>query len=127
MGRLTIGNEIAIAAIIIPLINQWIIWFISRPRTSETRAKKTIVRFSRLKSLLRKHWLYASSLFLILSSTTLVLEILSVEPITRWSVFIMSYLTGFILVQFILVYILLMRKRLEEDINQAKVIAYLGL
>jgi len=114
-------NVTSVTAIIVTIINSWILLFAGtmiQIALSETKPAKKAKKF--IRKIFLKSWKYISSLLITLSAIFLILHLIKTEPITKFSVFFISFLTSMILLQSVIIYILHLKEKLLEKIENAK-------
>ena len=122
-GNVTLTNWITVIVAAAQIINSWIVWLVNRRKTSAepTPAKKKAMLTWLLS---RSRWVYLSSAIISFGLLALLLQVFSDEPLTRFSVFIISYLTTVIIVQVLLTVIVHMRRDLQHAKTMADLYAH---
>lgn len=95
------------------IANQWLIWYVNRRLTAP--APKPATKWAIWSWLFnRSRWVYLSSAIIAFGILALLLQVFSDAPVTRFSVFIIAYLTTIIIVQILLTVVVRMRRDLQH-------------
>lgn len=113
---MTISDWIKIASTVIIVVNSWLIAIILLPATHPIKIRLNAFN----KGFLKTRWRYLSIIFVIILISSLVVELLKSTPLTRLSVFFISLLVTSIIVQSLLIYVLTIKQKLEQQIDDTK-------
>ena len=113
---MTNSDWIVVITTIIMIANSWLLWLVSVPATHPIKTR--LIAF--IKGFLKTRWQYLSIILIITLISSLVVELLKSTPITRWSVLFISLLTASIVVQSLLIYVLTIKQRLEQKIDDTE-------